>query len=81
MKLGTTQKYIARFKIGNCNETTFFLKGAEVRGGVLAAGRLWESSTHQVKPPCIKRVDENMATEMTQAGRDVKNNWNRNKEE
>ncbi len=70
-----------RLKIGDCNEKTFFLKGAEVRGGVLAAGRLWKLSTHQVKPPCIECVDENMATEMTQAGWDDKNNRNRNKEE
>ncbi len=81
MKFGTAQKYIQRFKIGNCNEMTFFVKGAEVRGGGSAAGRLWKLSTHQVKPPCIECVDENMATEMTRAVRDYKNNRNRNNEE
>jgi hypothetical protein len=81
MSLCTAQKCIQSFKIGNCNETTFFRKGVEVKGGVSAEGRLWKLSTHPVKPSVIECVDENMASEMTQAQRDDKNNRNRKKAE
>jgi hypothetical protein len=65
------------FKIGNGNETTYFIKGVKVKG----KGRLWKLSTHPEKPPGIECVDENMATEMTQARRDYENNSNRKKAE
>jgi hypothetical protein len=69
MTYSTVQAKIARFKIGDCNETTFFIKGVKGEN----KGRIWKLSYHPEKPSEIKCIDENLATEETQEKRDSDN--------
>jgi hypothetical protein len=77
MAFSTVRLRMQSSKIGNGNETTFFINEVKVNGGVSAEGRLWKVSIHPEKPPDIECVDENMATEMSQARRDYQNKSNR----
>jgi hypothetical protein len=74
MSFDYVRRNISNCKIGNFNEMTFFIKcvKSKAKGSILK--RIWKLSTHPEKPPDIECVDENLATEMTQARKDYQNN-------